>query len=191
MTDQWTVNTETGNNLQPVVHSDSITPTNGVKMPYDTMNEWNLFFALSLDVFSVLSTLYPITRAADDPGNELIFYSWEEKCTLQSSAQIKSPQCRSSRSIIVPHLSFISFRYSQIKLRFVECSWSLNCWVWWMFESAESCGASHRGRATCFKVNRQQWRHKSGTVSLWTYSSSSDFVFCSLFHTSNERKDRL
>lgn len=87
------------------------------------MNE-TFFFALSLDVFSVLSTLYPITRAADDPGNELIFYSWEEKCTLQSSAQIKSPQCRSSRSIIVPHLSFISFRYSQIKLRFVECSWA-------------------------------------------------------------------
>lgn len=31
----------------------------------------------SLDVCSLLSALYPITRAADDPGNELIFYSEE------------------------------------------------------------------------------------------------------------------
>lgn len=56
--------------------------------------------------------------------------------------------CRSLCSIIVPHLSFISFGYSKVVGR--VC----NCWVWWMFPSGECCGASHRGGATWLKVIR-------------------------------------
>lgn len=45
-----------------------------------------------------------------------------------------------------------------------------DCWVWWMFRSAECWRGTHWDRVTLLEVNRQQWRHKSGvqsSFSLW------------------------
>lgn len=77
----------------------------------------------------MLSARQPITPIADDPGNELIFYSWgEKKHFAEQSGDQGPPQCGSSRSIIPPPVLVFFSHWDKPKSNsgFVEFSWSTN-----------------------------------------------------------------